>query len=629
MNASELKIRLIVYLAVVCFLCSVGGSVALANGTPTSGALLTINGNAGGAVNIAIYDSQIHSALVQAVPEGASCTGPDTRFPTDAYVLQGGSWTGCDPGDAFEVTDDNPNAPHQAPGLLADFFGFKIETHYRGSILKILAATRNEGNTTTYMYSVALGPDLQVGQSIIITGMSNNGDNGTFTITAVVSGTFTVVNANGVTASEQSGQGTVPICNTSKTICTDSAGPDSGFLTVTNSTGNDFTGTITLQGNSPIAGGFFCPASKVEGGPGVALDSWTTGLSAGKSVTLALSTDSSNCGGFDAAQRQTLTAGSPSIFNIGNDAYTMIPFNSAHNDQITLLPVPVPAGPLSNDGTTFGSETLAVTPTSPFSATNFPSQASIPYADFSASGNPVGLELQLICTPGNPDNSDCGTFLNTSQVDFTVDKNSFPDGIGGAQFLGQHDEQCPTSDFNVDIFFSYTATAPDPIKGKTLGNSCFVTTFDPTADAVGVGATVNQKVFVGFQSPVVNDPPNAAKVNKLNAGQSVPLIWQTFDPISGKPVINLTLCTDITLATCPTTNPWVFVGTIGVSCSADVPLSQVTPAGNSGLQNFLNGTYEVVLKTSKTAKVGTCFTPVLEFSFGSVSFNVAIFEFVK
>jgi hypothetical protein len=44
--------------------------------------------------------------------------------------------------------------------------------------------------------------------------MKDGGNNGTFTITALGTGTFTVSNAAGVTASGQGGTGTVPItCN--------------------------------------------------------------------------------------------------------------------------------------------------------------------------------------------------------------------------------------------------------------------------------------------------------------------------------------------------------------------------------------------------------------------------------
>src|SRR6266704_343635 len=89
--------------------------------TPKSGALLSITSD-DNSVNLKIYDSQIHTGNVR--------TNSCDQIPTDAYVLQGGSPTGCDPGDAFEVTEaNNTNAGHQAFGH-TDISGFHIETHY-------------------------------------------------------------------------------------------------------------------------------------------------------------------------------------------------------------------------------------------------------------------------------------------------------------------------------------------------------------------------------------------------------------------------------------------------------------------------------------------------------------------
>lgn len=81
------------------------------------------------------------------------------------------------------------------------------------STISISAASQS-GTTTTYTYAPISGQALQSGQSIVISGMSDGGNNGTFTIAAVGSGTFNVNNASGVTASGQSGTGIVPItCN--------------------------------------------------------------------------------------------------------------------------------------------------------------------------------------------------------------------------------------------------------------------------------------------------------------------------------------------------------------------------------------------------------------------------------
>ncbi len=78
----------------------------------------------------------------------------------------------------------------------------------------VITAVSQSGVTTTYSYTLTSGPLLQAGESIVITGMKDSGNNGTFTITALGASTFTVNNASGVNASGQSGIGTVPItCN--------------------------------------------------------------------------------------------------------------------------------------------------------------------------------------------------------------------------------------------------------------------------------------------------------------------------------------------------------------------------------------------------------------------------------
>jgi hypothetical protein len=79
-----------------------------------------------------------------------------------------------------------------------------------------ISAAAQSSTTTTYSYvQSSANPDLQVGQSIFITGMSDTGNNGTFTISGgnlvagPGNGTFTVTNASGVTNSTQSGTGAV------------------------------------------------------------------------------------------------------------------------------------------------------------------------------------------------------------------------------------------------------------------------------------------------------------------------------------------------------------------------------------------------------------------------------------
>lgn len=82
-----------------------------------------------------------------------------------------------------------------------------------------VSAAQQVGTNTVYTYSISNGTTPQVGQSLVLTGMTDTNNNGTFTITAVTptsssAGTITVVNPAGVTATGQAGSGTVPLtCN--------------------------------------------------------------------------------------------------------------------------------------------------------------------------------------------------------------------------------------------------------------------------------------------------------------------------------------------------------------------------------------------------------------------------------
>lgn len=83
------------------------------------------------------------------------------------------------------------------------------------SLLSITAVSRSASDTdTTYTYTVTSGPPLAVGGIVSIAGMGNAGNDGTFTIIDLGSGTFTVANPNGVSAAGQNGTGTVNLaCN--------------------------------------------------------------------------------------------------------------------------------------------------------------------------------------------------------------------------------------------------------------------------------------------------------------------------------------------------------------------------------------------------------------------------------
>jgi hypothetical protein len=80
-------------------------------------------------------------------------------------------------------------------------------------VINITAAAES-GPSTTYTYTISSVPALEVGMSIAVANMGNPGNNGTFTVESVGSGTFTVANPAGVSAGGQSGSGTFSFtCN--------------------------------------------------------------------------------------------------------------------------------------------------------------------------------------------------------------------------------------------------------------------------------------------------------------------------------------------------------------------------------------------------------------------------------
>ena len=146
---------------------------------PRSGNVLPLQASLtpdGTSLYVGASDGQVH--LLDTVG------GADVRqisFPTDVPTLQSGL---C----------GNVNFPIQ-------------------SVVNITAASQS-GSDTTFAYTLTSGPALQVGRRITISGMANAANNGAFTITGVGSGTFTVGNAIGVSASGQSGAGSVAFaCN--------------------------------------------------------------------------------------------------------------------------------------------------------------------------------------------------------------------------------------------------------------------------------------------------------------------------------------------------------------------------------------------------------------------------------
>src|SRR5580704_4482061 len=91
---------------------------AICQAGQTNGAILEIKGTVtqtgtdfplSQSVDLVVNDGAIHSSTLVTVPAAAAgnasnCNNTTDQVQTDAYILQAGSPTGCDPGDRFEGT---------------------------------------------------------------------------------------------------------------------------------------------------------------------------------------------------------------------------------------------------------------------------------------------------------------------------------------------------------------------------------------------------------------------------------------------------------------------------------------------------------------------------------------------
>jgi YVTN family beta-propeller protein len=78
------------------------------------------------------------------------------------------------------------------------------------SAISITAASQS-GSSISYTYTLLSGPALRPGMEVVISGMADPGNNGTFTLTAASSGVFSVINSAGLSARGQSGTGVVVV----------------------------------------------------------------------------------------------------------------------------------------------------------------------------------------------------------------------------------------------------------------------------------------------------------------------------------------------------------------------------------------------------------------------------------
>jgi len=306
-------------------------------------------------------------------------------------------------------------------------------------------------------------------------------------------------------------------CNWNFETC---ASPSTGFLAVTNN-GPSFTGTLTYAGNSPVCG--------------VAQDEYTSGLSMGQTVVLALEPNSSICGGFTQSQTQVLTAagtpGATVTFHFGPDEYEMgiktkfLPgsdyilagTNNAGGEEIqfTLVPTLVGGNPNgSSAANTFnpGTGTYKGFTIDPYGDLSETTQDGVTKFSGGTSPNLVGAEVYLACSvKGEVNGGDCPTFFDTLTLDYTQ-----PAGVSGAGNALLADNTVPTcpsnGTWNANTILSVAVTETKK-KGSNPSSSCFapangtVTVNGVTEPAPPIQEGQTFVSYMGFELPFVLLPP--------------------------------------------------------------------------------------------------------------------------
>jgi len=108
----------------------------------------------------------------------------------------------CDAGSTAIIPSSSAAQIANVPSPASDFLPV-------ATTVNITAASQS-GSTTACTYALTSGPPLRIGTSITITGMSDPTKNdGTFSISGLGAGTFSVDNPVGVTATSQNATGTV------------------------------------------------------------------------------------------------------------------------------------------------------------------------------------------------------------------------------------------------------------------------------------------------------------------------------------------------------------------------------------------------------------------------------------
>ncbi len=181
----------------------------------------------GAGANYMVYDSKLNrlyvtnpvantvtAVNVAADPPAVVFSTSVAAGPTSVSVLPDGS-------RVYAVTSSKTPPCTSIPGdtQLCISSGVTVINASDGSVRKtiplestvnITAATQS-GTDTTYTYTLISGPAMRPGMEIVIAGMADASNNGTFTVATASSVGFTVANAAGVTAATQSAVGTTVV----------------------------------------------------------------------------------------------------------------------------------------------------------------------------------------------------------------------------------------------------------------------------------------------------------------------------------------------------------------------------------------------------------------------------------
>src|SRR5213595_1533147 len=182
-------------------ICSQVSVINTANNSVTKTIGLEFTVPATGPLTTAVPVAQDETGCQAARPAPAANTGFRLSVASSAdsskvYVAN------CDAGSTAIIPTSSVAQTANVPSPVSDFPPMTTTVN--------ITAASQSGSTTTYTYTLTSGPPLRIGTSITITGMSDPRKNdGTFSISGLGAGTFSVDNPVGVTATGQNGTGTV------------------------------------------------------------------------------------------------------------------------------------------------------------------------------------------------------------------------------------------------------------------------------------------------------------------------------------------------------------------------------------------------------------------------------------